>query len=92
MKFKIEFSNAYKKSYKRAEKRGLDMNKLDDVVKIIANGENLPEIYKDYSLNGKYKNCRECHILPDWLLIYRKLEDVLVLYLIETGTHSDLFE
>jgi len=91
MKYQIEMSTRFKKDYKLAQKRGYNMNLLKDVIDILANGEQLPEKYLDYSLSGDYRGSRECHIEPDWLLIYRIEKDLLVLGLTRTGTHSDLF-
>ncbi|MBR1514236.1 MAG: type II toxin-antitoxin system YafQ family toxin [Bacteroidales bacterium] len=87
----IETSHIYKKGYKRAIKRGLPIERLNEVVLKLASQEALPEKYKDHWLSGKYAGCRECHIQPDWLLIYRIDNGKLVLYLLDTGTHSDLF-
>jgi mRNA interferase YafQ len=64
---------------------------MTNTIKLIANGEKLPEKYKDHPLSGDYLGCRECHITPDWLLIYRIHEEKLILVLTRTGTHSDLF-
>ena len=64
---------------------------LDKVVSIIAEGKVLPEKYRDHPLTGNYEDCRECHITPDWLLVYEIEDDELILYLTRTGTHSDLF-
>ena len=91
MKYQIEMSSRFKKDYKLAKKRGYDVALLKDVVDILANGEQLPEKYLDHPLAGNYKGCRECHIQPDWLLIYRIEKDLLILGLTRTGTHSDLF-
>lgn len=91
MKYEIEISSRFKKDYKLVKKRGYDLNLLKDVINILANGNPLPERYLDHSLSGNYKNCRECHIQPDWLLIYRIEKDLLILGLTRTGTHSDLF-
>lgn len=91
MKYQIEMSTRFKKDYKLAKKRGYNMSLLKEVIEILANGEELPEKYSDHPLSGDYKGSRECHIEPDWLLIYRKERDVLVLGLTRTGTHSDLF-
>jgi len=90
-KYKIERTSRFKKDYKLIKKRGYDIGLLEDVVKILAKGEPLPEKYLDHSLKGDYKDCRECHITPDWLLIYEVVENTLKLYLTRTGTHSDLF-
>ncbi len=91
MKYQVEISSKFKKDYKLAQKRGCDLSLLRKVVEILANGDSLPEKYKDHALSGDFLGCRECHITPDWLLIYRIEKDVLILALIRTGTHSDLF-
>ena len=76
---------------KLARKRNFDENKLNDIIKLLAHGESLPAKNRDHVLVGNYKGCRECHITPDWLLVY-SVEDVLkIITLIRTGTHSDLF-
>ena len=72
-------------------KRGLDPAQLSEVIKLLARGERLPEKYSDHALRGEYQGCRECHIQPDWLLVYEQDDKDLYLYLIRTGTHSDLF-
>lgn len=76
---------------KLAKKQGKDTDKLFDIVEKLANGEKLEDKYRDHSLTGDYKGCRECHIEPDWLLIYEKFDNVLVLMLNRIGSHSDLF-
>ena len=91
MKYQIEMSTRFKKDYKLAQKRGYNMNLLKEVIDILANGDQLPEKYLDQPLFGDYRGSRECHIEPDWLLIYRIEKEVLVLGLTRTGTHSDLF-
>ncbi len=91
MKYRIEVSSKFKRDYKLIQKRGYDVTRLKKAVELLANGEKLPESYKDHPLKGDYHNYRECHIAPDWLLIYRIEENVLVLALVGTGTHSDLF-
>jgi len=91
MKYQIEISTRFKKDYKLAQKRGYNMNLLKEVIDILANGEQLPGKYLDHPLSGDYRGSRECHIEPDWLLIYRIEKDLLVLGLTRTGTHSDLF-
>ena len=82
-----------RRDYKLALKRGLNPNALEEVVSILADGKTLPEKYRDHRLvsSKNYKNMRECHIEADWLLIYQLLKDALVLRLVRTGTHSDLF-
>ena len=83
MKYKIKFTSRFKKDLKQAKKQGKDIEKLFDVIEKIA---------KDHSLAGNYKGTRECHIEPDFLLIYEKIEEFLILSLVRTGSHSDLFK
>lgn len=87
----IRYQTAFKKDYKRIKKRGYKMKRLETVVEILAEGRELPLVYKDHELIGDFAGCRECHIESDWLLIYERNEEELVLYLLRTGTHSDLF-
>ena len=89
--YSIEYSNRYKKSYKLAVKRGLDVSALNSVVKTLAEGKKLGAKHKDHDLKGDLAGFRECHIQPDWLLIYRIINKTCVLYLLDTGTHADLF-
>jgi mRNA interferase YafQ len=91
MKYQIEVSTRFKKDYKLILKRGYDLDLLKEVIDILANGEQLPEKYKDHSLMGNYSGYRECHIASDWLLIYRIEKNILILALTRTGSHSDLF-
>lgn len=91
-KYKIEFTGLMKKNMKLMQRRGKDMSKMQEVLSILIEGKTLPEKYKDHSLSGNYVNCRECHIEPDWLLIYKIENERLVLLLMKTGTHSDLFK
>lgn len=90
---KPEFSGQFKKDYKLAIKRGCDPKKLENVVELLCSEKVLPEKYRDHALSnsGNYQGMRECHIQPDWLLVYRIVRDRLILQLIRTGTHSDLF-
>ena len=88
---KIDFTGQFKKDLKKAIKRNLSEELLFDVVKMLADDVELPARFHDHPLIGNYLGCRECHLQPDWLLIYRKTEDGLVLILVRTGTHSDLF-
>ena len=90
---KIEFTGQFKKDYKLAIKRGCDPEDLTAVITALASGEPLDARYRDHALENSrnYKGMRECHIKPDWLLIYKIYEDRLVLALIRTGSHSDLF-
>lgn len=89
----IEYQGQFKKDYKLAIKRGLDPKKLMAVVELLANEQPLPEVYRDHPLRDSrnYQGVRECHIQPDWLLVYRIDGDKLTLTLIRTGSHSDLF-
>lgn len=93
MKYEIQRTTSFVKDYKLAVKRGCDTNKLRRIVELLANGETLPREYRDHALvnSRRYKGMRECHIEPDWLLVYKITESVLVLTLFRTGTHSDLF-
>lgn len=90
---KIEFSGQFKKDYKLAIKRGCDPKRLEAVVALLAAEQPLPPSYRDHALtpSREYRNARECHIEPDWLLVYRVTRETLILTLIRTGTHSDLF-
>jgi mRNA interferase YafQ len=88
---KIKFLNSFKKDYKRIVKRGYDIALLENVIRMLADGETLPAKYRDHALTGNYSGFRECHITPDWLLIYEVRESELILVLSRTGTHSDLF-
>lgn len=91
MKYSILQSSQFKKDYKLAIKRGYDVNLLHEVISILANDNPMPEKYKNHSLDGNYRGYRECHIAPDWLLIYKIEKKLLVLTLTRTGSHSDLF-
>ena len=91
MKYKIKTTSSYRKGYKKAIKRGLDISKLDTIILLLADDVALPESNLDHELKGKWQGYRECHIEPDWLLIYQKDKDVLILILADTGTHAELF-
>ena len=94
MKYKIKFTTTFKKDYKLAVKRGLNIDKLKYVIEILSSGNKLDIKYKDHKLiNDKnYENVRGCHIEPDWLLIYKIENNILTLNLIRTGKHNDLFK
>ena len=92
MKYEIKFTSQFKKDLKLAKKQNRDLNKLFEVVNIIADGGTLDAKYRDHDLSGNYKGTRECHIEPDWLLVYEIIDDVLVLMLYRLGTHSGLFK
>lgn len=90
-RYQIVQTSRFKKDLKNIKKRDYDLSLLGAVVDTLAAGEALPEKNKDHKLTGKYETCRECHIAPDWLLIYEISEGELILYLTRTGSHSDLF-
>ena len=90
--FDIRFNNRMKRDVKLMKKRGKDLSKLENILTKLANGENLPDKNKDHQLKGEWQNFRECHIEPDWLLIYCIEDDELILYATATGTHADLFD
>lgn len=87
----IVVSNQFKKDLKLAKKRGLKISRLQEVVNMLANQQPLDEKYRDHNLSGNYTGFRECHIEPDWLLVYCIDNGELELFLFRTGTHSDLF-
>ena len=91
MKFKVVMSSRFSKDLKMISRHGYDLNKIKIVINELMNGNTLDPKYKDHQLQGEYSGKRECHILPDWLLIYEIRNEELLLYLIRTGSHSDLF-
>lgn len=91
MKYSVRPSTRFQKDLKRVQRRGYDIELLTEVIKKLANGEKLPSKYRDHDLDGNFSGCRECHIQPDWLLIYEIDDGQLFLYLTRTGTHSDVF-
>ena len=88
---KIVTEKQYRKDYVKVVKQGRNIDKLNYVINKLVNNEKLEEKYRDHQLIGKYLGCRECHIEPDWILIYRLENERIVLYLLRTGSHSDLF-
>lgn len=92
MMYEVKFTSAFKKSYKLMKKRGLDMSALDDVVDTLRQGKPLDEKHHDHALTGNFVGFRECHIKPDWLLIYLIENNILTLTLVDTGSHSDIFK
>ena len=90
-KYTIKYTTQFKKDYKLAKRQNKDIQLLKDLVDLLADGRPLPEKYNDHPLQGNWKGFRECHILSDWLLIYKQEQDVLVLTMVRTGSHSDLF-
>ncbi len=91
MAYKVKFTGQFKKDLKLAKKQGKNLDKLFDVIETLEKGKKLDKKYKDHSLSGEYKGTRECHIEPDWLLVYEIMNDVLVLMLYRLGSHSELF-
>lgn len=91
MKYSIARTKEFRKNLKLMAKRGKDIENLLAIVALLANGETLAEKYRDHELIGNLKGYRECHIEPDWLLVYKITESLLILTLTNTGTHSDLF-
>lgn len=91
-KYKIKFSKEFKKSLKKVKKQGKDIDKLFNIICKLSNGEVLEKKHQDHALynDKKFKGCRDCHIEPDWVLIYKYLESEIVLLLVNTGSHSDV--
>ena len=92
MKYDVKFTSQFKKDLKLAKKQNKNIDKLYAVIETLAKGNTLDPKFKDHELTGNYKGTRECHIEPDWLLIYEIQNDVLVLMLSRLGTHSELFK
>ena len=92
MKYEVKFTTQFRKDLKLAQKQHKDVSKLLTVIERLANGEVLEDKYRDHELAGNYRGCRECHVDPDWLLIYEYVNDVLVLMLYRLGSHSELFK
>ena len=88
---KIRYSSKFKQDYKSVVKRGYDIKLLEEVLNLLVEEQILPQKYLDHALTGNHSGHRECHITPDWLLVYKIEKDILVLSLTRTGTHSDLF-
>lgn len=91
MKYEVKFTSQFKRDLKLAKKQGKDINRLFDVISILAEGKKLDSKYRDHNLSGDYTGCRECHVEPDWLLVYEVMDHVLVLMIYRVGTHSELF-
>ncbi|MDR2166506.1 MAG: type II toxin-antitoxin system YafQ family toxin [Clostridiales bacterium] len=90
-KYEITMSGKFRRNMKLAKKRGLDLDKLKSIVHNLANDIPLDPKHNDHQLKGDMRHFRECHITPDWLLVYEKTDSTLILYLYSTGTHADLF-
>jgi mRNA interferase YafQ len=91
MMYKLSFGSKFKHDFKTIGKRGYPLNQIETVLKILESEGKLPEKYNPHKLSGNYINCWECHIRPDWLLIWQINETLLEIKMIRTGTHSDLF-
>ena len=91
MKYEVKFTTQFKKDLKLAKKQNKNLDKLFEVIALLSEGVKLDVKYRDHDLVGNYKGARECHIEPDWLLVYQVIDDELILRLIRTGSHSDLF-
>ena len=89
--YAIEYTTQFKKDLKLCQKRGYNMNLFNKVASLLAKNGKLPSSYKPHKLSGKYKDCWECHIQPDWLLVWQQNDKELILLFTNTGTHSDLF-
>ncbi len=91
MKYEVRFTGQFKRDLKLAKKQGKDIEKLFEVIYTIAEGKKLDPKYHDHNLSGDYYGCRECHVEPDWLLVYEIMDNILVLMIYRAGTHSELF-
>lgn len=93
IKYSVKFSRHFKRQLKKISRQGKDLDKLFKVIELLSKGVHLDRKYNDHALlnNKYYRECRECHIEPDWLLVYKYSNQELILFLIETGSHSDLF-
>ena len=91
MSYQVVWTSKFKKDYKHAIKKGLNIELLDNAIRLLAENGNLSEFYHDHALKNNWNGFRECHIEPDWLLVYAIRDDVLILTLARTGSHSDLF-
>ena len=89
--YNLRFTNRIQRNIKLMKKRGKDLEKLKTVLNLLQQGIELPAKYKDHTLTGNYIGCRECHIEPDWLLVYEIINEELIILLLTTGSHSDLF-
>lgn len=92
MKYTVKFTSSFKKNYKLMKKQGKDIEKLFAIIDKLANGETLDRKFHEHNLSGKFIGCKECHIENDWLLVYEYIDDVLVLVLHYTGSHSDVLK
>ena len=91
-KYKVKFTSQFKKAFKKIQKQGKNIQEIMDVINTLSKGEELDVKYKNHNLidNKYFKDCCECHIRPDWLLVYRYNHDELILFMVDTGSHSDI--
>ena len=89
--YQVKFTNKFKKSYKLMKKRGYDMKLLESIIETLRQGKKLEAKHRNHALTGDFRGYHECHIKPDWLLVYLIENDILTLTMINTGSHSDLF-
>ena len=89
--YHVDYTNSFKKDLKRCEKRGLDLLKIFDAIKLLETTGSLPQSYRPHKLKGNRDGQWECHIDPDWLMVWEQNDDIFTLLFLETGTHSDLF-
>ena len=89
--YRIGYTTRFKKDFKRCMKRGLDVSITEKAIEILQVNGNLPVIYKPHKLSGNYADCWECHLQPDWLMVWKQNDTELILLFLNTGTHSDLF-
>ena len=90
--YRVATTGKFRRDYQRAHKRGYDLDLIEAAIAQLAKDGTLPEKYRDHALTGRWKGKRECHIVPDWLLVYEIKKDILVLILSRTGTHADIFK
>ena len=90
-KYTVKYSTLFKRSYKKCIRRGCNEDTFRKAITILAETGTLPQEYKPHPLKGNYKGCMECHLSPDWLLVWKQNDNELILLLVDTGTHSDLF-
>ena len=88
----IDYTKTFRKDFQKCKKRGLDVSLIESVLEMIINDKPLPSRYRNHILSGNYSGCRECHIKPDWIMIYRIDFERNMVILLRTGTHSDLFD
>ena len=89
--YEVRFTATFKKSYQLMKKRGYDLAQLDAVIDRLRQGKKLEERHRDHALTGNFAGFRECHVRPDWLLVYLVEQDILTLTMVDTGSHADIF-